>query len=60
MRENEAVVAPFPTKLKGHIYLVIYDTEGRELMGLGVNGKMEGVGEGTRGYVNIDVGERKR
>jgi hypothetical protein len=29
-------------------------------MGLGVNGKMEGVGEGTRGYVNIDVGERKR
>jgi len=38
----------------------IYDTEGRELMGLGVNGKMEGVGEGTRGYVNIDVGERKR
>jgi hypothetical protein len=29
-------------------------------MGLGVNGKMEGVEEGTRGYVNIDVGERKR
>lgn len=36
------------------------DAEGSELMGLGVGGKMNGVEDGTRGYVNIDVGERKR
>ena len=36
------------------------DTEGRELMGLDVGGKMDGVGNGARRYVNIDVGQRNR
>lgn len=36
------------------------DIEGSELMGLGVGGKIDGVEDGTKGYVNIDVSERKR